>query len=88
MGREGRFNTRWRNRRFQRPPDPRLRSLVVFDRPSHPHVTCVEDSHRRAASWVGLDDEWRSESQEYNQNILMKGTLQPHPKVLAFTSIN
>ena len=73
---------------FQRPPGLMLRSLVVFDRPSHPHVTCVEASHRRTASLVGLDDDWRSESQEYNQNILMKGTLHPHPTLLAFTNIN
>ena len=57
---EARLNVRWRNERpsasFQRPSGLRLRSLVVFDRPSHPHVTCVEAPHRPAAYLVGLDD--------------------------------
>ena len=70
-----RLNMRWRNKRpsanFQGPSGLRLRSLVVFDRPSHPHVASVEVSHRPAASLVSIDDYWRSQIPVYNQNILM-----------------
>ena len=74
--REGRLNMRWRNERpsaiFQRPPGLMLRSLVVFDRPSHPHVTCVESSHRSAASLVRLGDYWRSQSPEYSDEFTLR----------------
>jgi hypothetical protein len=72
---------RWRNDRpsaiFQQPPGLRLRSLVVFDQPSHPHVTYVEAPHRPAAPMVGIDDYWRSQSPKYFDEPTLRARIAP-----------
>ena len=62
---------------FQRPPALRLPSLAVFDRPSHPHVAYVEAYHPSAASMVGIDDYWRSQSPEYFDEPTLRARIAP-----------